>query len=324
MSSIAGKKMLFITTKELQYLRNTQEIELLQKQGVLVDIIGSDSKSYPKRLLKVYFQLLFRSMKKYDGVMIGFAPQLVLPFFAWKFRKKMVVIDFFISLYDTFVFDRKKFQEKSVIGKMLKKLDEITIRKANHVIADTRQHGEYFVSEFGLDKEKLQVLYLKADSNIFWPREQKKPGRMSGKFVILYFGSVLPLQGIDVILNAIGLLKEREDLYFVMIGPVQNKYEKQTSSNIEYHDWLSQEELAEYISYADLCLAGHFNAEINKAKRTIPGKAYIYHAMQRPMILGDNPANKELFAEENADIYYVPMGNPKALAEKIVQIKESI
>lgn len=324
MDLVTGKRVLFITTKELQYLRNTQEIEVLQKEGAEVDIIGSESKNYPKRLLKVYFQLLFCRMKKYDGVMIGFAPQLVLPFFGWKFRNMPVTIDFFISLYDTFVFDRKKFSADSFIGKYLKKLDEATIHRANRVIADTKHHGAYFVSEFGLNEEKLLVMYLKADTNIFWPREQKKPARMDGKFVILYFGSVLPLQGIDVILKAIELLKERKDLYFIMVGPIQDKYEKVQASNIEYHDWLPQEELADYISYSDLCLAGHFNAEINKAKRTIPGKAYIYRAMERPMILGKNPANMELYAPEDEGIYYVQMGNPEALAEKIVQIKECV
>ena len=44
-------------------------------------------------------------------------------------------------------------------------------------------------------------------------------------------------------------------------------------------DWLPQEKLAEYIDMADLCLAGHFNAAVEKASRTIPGKAYIYQAM---------------------------------------------
>lgn len=37
-------------------------------------------------------------------------------------------------------------------------------------------------------------------------------------------------------------------------------------------EWLSQQELADEIAGADLCLAGHFNADIDKAKRTIPGR----------------------------------------------------
>ena len=88
------------------------------------------------------------------------------------------------------------------------------------------------------------------------------------------------------------------------------------ADNIEYIRWLTQEQLAEYIARADLCLAGHFNADIEKASRTIPGKAYIYHAMQKPMILGDNPANHELF-DSDSDTIFVKMGSAEALSEAI-------
>ena len=71
---------------------------------------------------------------------------------------------------------------------------------------------------------------------------------------------------------------------------------------------------------ADLCLAGHFNKDIEKAKRTIPGKAYIYEAMNKPMILGDNEATRELYNESMKGIYFVEMGDAEALAERIKSI----
>ncbi|MCH5255799.1 MAG: group 1 glycosyl transferase [Lachnospiraceae bacterium] len=323
MFSSVGRNVLFITTKNVSYLRNRQEIGLLEQQSDKVEIIGFDFKSYPARLLAVYFSLLFKNMRVFDTVFIGFSPQLILPFWGWKFRKQNIIIDFFISTYDTFVFDRKKFTKNSLCGRLLKNLDCKTIRKADLVIADTNCHGQYFVKEFGLSEEKLRVLYLQADTDIYYPRKQIKPQRMEGKYVVLYFGSALPLQGVPVILEAIELMKHDKEIYFIMIGPIDGKFQKPFGKNIEYHEWLPQEELAEYISYSDLCLAGHFNAEIDKAKRTIPGKAYIYRAMDKPIILGDNPANKELYKNEDEGIYYVEMGSPKALVDRIIEIKES-
>ena len=73
---------------------------------------------------------------------------------------------------------------------------------------------------------------------------------------------------------------------------------------------------SKHIAAADLCLAGHFSGNIMKAKRTIPGKAYIYEAMEKPMILGDGMANHELFNADEKHIF-VEMGNPKALAGAI-------
>ena len=46
--------MLFITTKNLDYLRNTQEIAKLRESAASVDVLGSSEKSYVHRLLHVY------------------------------------------------------------------------------------------------------------------------------------------------------------------------------------------------------------------------------------------------------------------------------
>ena len=103
----AGKHVLFITTKNLDYLRNTQEIAKLRESAASVDVLGSSEKSYARRLLHVYGKLSTMSLKQYDTIFVGFAPQLILPLFGWRFRKKTVVIDFFISVYDTMIQDRK-------------------------------------------------------------------------------------------------------------------------------------------------------------------------------------------------------------------------
>lgn len=312
------KKTLFITTKNQDYLRNTQEINLLKSQNREVVIIASLSKSYPKRLLTVYKALLFQNIKKYDEIFIGFAPQLILPFYHWKLRKKPITIDFFISMYDTLVFDRKKFRPNSLIGKLLKYLDKKTISYADEIICDTNAHGNYFIEEFGAPKEHLHTLYLEADKKIYYPREKKEKGN---PFEVLYFGSILPLQGVDIVLKSAQILKEDKSVHFTVIGPIRDSDKKVESSTITYIPWLAQEQLANAIAKADLCLAGHFNKEINKAKRTIPGKAYIYQAMEKPMILGDNPATRELYSEDMDGIYFVEMGNAQALADKILEVK---
>jgi glycosyltransferase involved in cell wall biosynthesis len=259
------------------------------------------------------------NFKTYDVVFVGFAPQLVLPFFGWKFKFNMVIEDFFISLYDTLTDDRKKVSPNSLIGQFFKSLDRKTLQKASYVISDTKEHGIYFSQEFGCPADKIHTLYLEADPAIYYPRE-KMALRVPGKFRVLYFGSILPVQGVDVVLKA-GALLDGTSIELEIIGPVPEK-DKVNADHMIYHKWLSQTELAEHIAEADLCLAGHFASDIGKARRTIPGKAYIYAAMDRPMILGDSPANHELFSEEQDGIYFVEMGNPHALAEQIKKIAD--
>ena len=322
MISFDKKNVLFITTKNLDYIRNAQEITMIEEQCKSLKIIGSNHSNYIKRIVFVYLKVLCSSFKSFDIIFIGFAPQLIVPLFIYKLKSSYIIIDFFISIYDTFVFDRKNFKEGGLAAKILKKIDIITLLTADKVISDTKEHGKYFIEEFGLDINKLEVLYLKADTRIYNPCQQtKKPEKIRNKFVVLYFGSVLPLQGIECVLEALEILSKEKDIYFYMIGPISKKYNKPYSNNIEYIDWLTQDKLADYISFSDLCLAGHFNNEINKAKRTIPGKAYIYHHMGKPMILGDNKANREIFDESMEGIFLAEMGNPNELANKIKEIK---
>lgn len=321
---LENKNVLFITTKNLDYIRNTQEINLIKEHSNSYEIIGSMKKSYIKRLVHVYWSILTKSTKKFDIIFVGFAPQLILPIWNFKFKKNFIVIDFFISMYDTLVFDRKKFKENSFVAKILKWIDTKTILSADHIICDTKAHGKYFVEEFGADNKKLDVLYLEADKTIYYPREEKRPENLKDKFIVVYFGSILPLQGIDTILKTIDILKGKKDIFFYVIGPIGEKFSKVESDTVEYIDWLSQRDLARYINMSDLCLAGHFNKDINKAKRTIPGKAYTYEAMNKKMILGDNDATHELYEEGDGTHYFVEMGNAEKLAEKIIYIKNSI
>ena len=68
---IAHKKVAFISTKNLDYIRNSQEIELLKNAACSLHIIGSNHKTYGQRLAYVYSQLLCQSFKKFDIIFIG-------------------------------------------------------------------------------------------------------------------------------------------------------------------------------------------------------------------------------------------------------------
>ncbi len=313
------KRVLYITTKNLDYIRVTQQINTLRKSAEQIMIIGSKSVSYPKRLLYVYRRLMGVNMAEFDLVFVGFSPQLILPFFANKLSRKIKIFDCFISVYDTMVSDRQKFKPGSLMARFCHNLDEKTLAKADYIICDTKAHGGFFSEEFNCPIEKMYVEYLEADSNIYSPMPMtREPDQ---KHHILYFGSILNLQGVDVILDALREFDGDNDFEFEIIGPIHDSMNKPIQENIHYIPWLSQHELAEHIANADLCLAGHFSGDIMKAKRTIPGKAYIYEAMGRPMILGDGPANHELFIKDDKHIF-VPMGNALALAQAIINYFE--
>lgn len=316
------KNVLFISTKNSDYIRNQQEKELLQECAKAYDEVVFRDRSYVKRILKVWAKCLGGKWRKAEVIFVGFAPQLMLPFLMFWNKRRKVVIDFFISMYDTCVCDRHYFKKKSLAAKILHKIDSMTLKHCSHVIVDTKADRKYFSEEFRVAEEKMEVLYLKADADTYYPMESERTNGTA--FHVLYFGSILPLQGIDVILDAIKLLREEKDIRFTIIGPIRSskgEFQKEDYPNAAFYEWVSQKELAKKIADADLCLAGHFNAKIGKAKRTIPGKAYIYEAMNKRMILGENDANHEIFREDSKHSF-VKMGDAKALAEMIIELKK--
>lgn len=304
---VKDKRVLFITTKNIDYIRNTQELRLIKKFAKNVDIIYSKKKNYVWRIPDIWRKITKKKINNSDVIFVGFEPQFVIPFVGWKFNRKMVVIDFFISVYDTLICDRKKFRDGGIVAKLSRWMDKMTIKKAMHIITDTKTHAKYFETEFGGESKKFETIYLEADPQIYYPRIQNKPDELKDKFVVLYFGSILPLQGVDIVLNTIREFRNRDDIYFDIIGPISDKYQKPIQNNVHYTEWLSQTELAEHIANADLCLAGHFNCTIGKANRTIPGKAYIYEMMNKKMVLGDSEANRELYTEDDRH-FFTKMG----------------
>lgn len=313
---ISNKKVLFVTTKNIDYIRNSQEISILKEYAESVDVLYSKNKNNPLRILDVLFKLRSKRVKAADVVFLGFEPQFVVPFKRRLLKKKPLIVDFFISVYDTLIDDRQKFKDGSFMAKRFISMDKKTLGAADLVITDTTSHMEYFRDTFDGADKKYQTLYLEADKSIYFPRPQQKEDSLKDKYVVLYFGSILPLQGVDVVLDTIRELKDEKDIFFDIIGPIPDKYDKPQQENVRYTSWLSQPELADRIGNADLCLAGHFNGKINKANRTIPGKAYIYEAMEKDIILGDSIANHELYSDDFKHTF-VTRGSSKALAETI-------
>lgn len=316
---IVGKDILFVSTKSREYIRNQQEIKLLKSNAKSYHEAVFSDRSYFMRVLKVYFACMRGIWKQADTIYVGFAPQLVLPFLKRWMREKYIVIDFFISFFDTFVSDRKYFKEGSLAADILFWLDKCTLERCHYIIVDTQADRRYFSKTFRVPLNKMEVMYLEADSSIYNIQKYKD------KMLVLYFGSILPLQGVDVVLEAARMLRGYTDIGFIIIGPLKRRdsFEQGRYPNVVFYKWLPQEKLAEQIANADLCIAGHFSKGIEKAKRTIPGKAYIYEAMKKPMILGDNEANRELFQEDSMH-FYVEMGNASALAKKIVEITRKV
>lgn len=313
-------KVLFISGREPTYTRNGVILKGLSENSVEVVDCTSLLRSYLSRYPSVLAKFLLKH--NYDLVFIGFFGQPLVPIIK-KLTSKPIILDAFLSSYDTMCFDRKRFKSNSLGGRFFYWLDKHSCELADKVLLDTDAHIDYFTNTFDLENEKFKRIFVGADDDTFYPRNIKKK---DGTFRVFYYGTYRPLQGIEYIIRAAKLLESYDDISFIIVGrgPERKKIDKLVQElnikNIRLIDWVPYEELPLKIAKADICLGGHFS-DIDKAKRTIAGKTFQFISMKKPIIVGDDPANRELF-ENRKNALLVEHANAKALADTILELKE--
>ena len=315
-------KVLFICGREPSYVRNQIILRALERHFEVTQVTDG-SKSFILRNLLVTLKLLFNLRKQYDRVFVGFYGQPLLPIVKLLIRRP-IIFDAFVSTYDTLCFDRKWFGPHSPGGRLAYWLDKYTCLLADKVLLDTETHINYFVETFDLPREKFSVLYLSYDQETFYPIEL--PPQVPKQFIVFYYGSFLPLQGIEYIVQAAKLLEHDPSIKFIIAGKgmmyknIRRLANDLATTNVEFIEWIPFDKLPMAIAPASLCLGGHFSAT-GKAHRVIAGKTYQFLAMGKPTIVGDNPANRELFTHQK-HVYMCPMADAQALATAIATLKD--
>lgn len=315
--------VLFISGRERTYTRNAVILRGLRENGVNVIECTSEAKSYPIRYAACMKEFLQQREGDYDIILVGFFGQPLMPIIR-SLTSKPILLDAFLSAYDTMCFDRKKVKPDSLVGKFFYYLDKTACERADKILLDTNAHAEYFIRTFGINKDKFQSVFVGADDVLFYPRSSTSARK--DKFTVFYYGSYLPLQGIDTIIRAAKKLENYSDIKFELIGtgPERHYIDKLSTNlnttNISFHNWVPYTSLPSAITNADLCLGGHFS-EISKAKRVIAGKTFQFIAMKKPVIVGDSPANRELF-EHRENAMLVKHADSQAIADAIVELKE--
>ena len=233
-------------------------------------------------------------------------------------RRVPLILDQFVSLHESYVHDKRMIREGSLLALCCLIIDRMSSRLANLALLDTEEHIKLFRRRLGLTMGRSRRIFVGTDENVFYPR--KSEGKAS-PFTVLFYGSMIPLQGVEFIVRAGALLKGKE-IEFKIVGPrvsagfaeAQSLAGQLNANNMTFHDSVSYETLPDLIAQTDICLGIFGTTE--KARAVIPNKAFEAIAMAKPLITGDSPAAREVFTSgQNALL--CQMGSPEALADAI-------
>ena len=287
-------------------------------------------------LLKTAFRLL----AAYPGALIRLLRQpphsaLLLPypaipdiFLAWpvaRLRRHRIIFDAFISLHDTIVSDRALARPKGLTSKIIWGIEWLALRLADIILVDTDQHGEFFSAEFSIDRDRFQTILVGAEP-AFWAARNEKGslppelGIPGDRPIVLFYGQLIPLHGLDAILDAISLTAG-EPIHWLLAGSgqeglkLQRFLEGYAGNNVSWMPWVDYQKLPALISAASLGLGIFGSSE--KAARVIPNKVFQILAAGKPVITRESLAMEVIARDYRRAIVTVPAGDGAALAAAV-------
>jgi glycosyltransferase involved in cell wall biosynthesis len=312
-------RVLYFGTYERDYPRNAQVISCLRGAGV--EVIERHASVWERRRHKwslgigaavrvglAEAALLLRGRReRFDVMIVGYPGHFDMPAARRIARRRPLVFNPLISLSETLVDDRGRFARGSPPASVLQHVDRIALRRADLVVADTAQNAR-FLAELGeIDRDRVEVCFVGAEDRLFRPGWQPRE-----RFQVLFVGKLIPLHGLETILEAARLTPE---ISFRIVGSGQlDPLLAGRPANVEWVEWVEYEELPEEIQRAG-CALGIFGTS-EKAARVIPNKAFQALACGVPLVTADTPAARELLRDEESALL-VPAGDPGALATAV-------
>ncbi len=238
---------------------------------------------------------------------------------------KKIIFDPLASRYETKISDWKRKPAHSLSAWWNFEIDRWAFKLADLVLADTHAHKNYYCQKYKLSPNKVEVLPVGFDDSLYKPFSSQ-PQEKRDRFTVLFYGSFLPLHGVEVIIQAADIVfKEDRFLKFKLVGSGQTLNKIRTLSsrlglrNVYFEGWLPQEELVQRIDSADICL-GIFG-ETEKARRVVPHKIFQSMAMKKAVITSRTPAVEEFFTHRE-NIFLLPEPRPELLAKAILELKK--
>lgn len=208
---------------------------------------------------------------------------------------------------------------------------EIFLYKRAKYIVVISDGFKRLIKEKNIAPDKIVVVENWADPEIFKYSEDTKVKirqqlNINGKFVVLFVGTIGICQGLENSIEALKILKDYKDIYFVFLGDgvSRKKIEEYTKennlNNAKFILRQPHKAIPEFMCIADAYLAHIRNNRLYSV--TIPSKTYEYLSMGKPILMSVIGEAKDLVEKNHSGIGIEPE-NPQSLAQGILKLYEN-
>ena len=321
----AQRRICVLGHHELDYPRNVVSQRLIRRAGFDIDLVHSRAPG-PLReaeLLRGYA----RVMRRTDAVFVTEGSHRHVPWVkaAAAIAGRPVIFDAFTSRYSTWVEDRKRYAKGSPGAARAWLQDWASIRCSDHHVFDTFEHRDYFRARYGTNGSD-HVIEVGVDEDVFSSNGSfARDDAGDGELRVLFYGTYIPLQGIEHIVEAAALLREERSIRFTLIGrgqtrdDIDRRLARARLPAVALEEPVSPSELVARMRSSDVCL-GVFG-ETEKAGNVVPNKVVQAAAVGRPIVTRRSRAVSRYF-DDGRDALLVDPASPRALADALLWLRD--
>jgi len=220
------------------------------------------------------------------------------------------------------LFYPENFLESIVITLYNNTLGKWSLERADKVIALSRNDGK-FIEKLGIEGDRIEIIPNAIDptdynTNIYID-DFLEEYEVSDKKIILYVGAIIKRKGLNFLIEAISLMRNKDNVKLVVIGEGSFKKKCQgmvrrlnLEGNIIFLGRIPREKLLKAFKAADVLVL----PSLVEGVPTVILEALIY---RKPVVAFDIPEIREYFEDS---VYLVPPKDVNMLAKAIDKVLE--
>jgi colanic acid biosynthesis glycosyl transferase WcaI len=216
----------------------------------------------------------------------------------------------------------------SALHRSLAKVAGFLYRSCDRLVVVTPAFKEYLIEHWRVPEEKISVVENGVETSLFSRLAPNLAIRRElgaeGKFVASYIGTMGNAHGLETLLEAATLLRQRApNVLFLLVGEGAEKARivslarSRGLANVRFVGQQAREKIPAYITASDACLVLLKKSELFKT--VLPTKMLEFMSCARPVILGVDGHARKVLERASAGVFVTPE-DPAALADAVMQL----
>lgn len=276
------------------------------------------------RYLEVILRIIGARLRhRPNAYLLTFRGYEILPFLLLLAWPKPVIFDELVNPIEV-VTEHRRLHRGSIISQLMRLwtvfegMYYFLLSRCEAILADTQSHAEYSHSLSKLPRSRFYVIPVGADETVF--HLLAKPVKKTQGFQVFYYSNMLPLHGVEYVIQAALELRAKPSINFLLAGnnnliKKQITYAQKQGAHITHKNWINFNKLPETAAAAGITLVGPFGNTL-QSQLVVTGKTYQFLACGAPIIVGQTKVNG-LF-HDRVNCLVAAQGDSTALVNSIL------